>query len=84
MYYHYITLIIDYFQYFIIIIAQDNTILSRLSHPALTTVDMEISRLGIESAEMMLQLLGTENPMPRRLIFYPGLIKRESCGPAPE
>lgn len=63
------------------VIAQDNTILSRISHPALTTVDMEISRLGIESAEMMLQLLATEKPMPRRLIFYPRLIKRESCGP---
>lgn len=63
------------------VIAQDNTILSRISHPPLSTVDMEVSRIGIESAEMMLQLLGSINPSPRRLIFYPSLIRRESCTP---
>lgn len=61
------------------IIAQDNTILSRISNPRLTTIDMAVSRLGIESAEMMLQLLNSRNPSPRRLIFYPELIERESC-----
>lgn len=63
------------------IIAQDNTILSRISHPPLSTVDLEVSRIGIESAEMMLQLLGSLNPSPRRLIFYPRLIRRETCTP---
>jgi len=61
------------------IIAQDNTFLSRISIPALTTVDMNASRLGVESAEMMLQLLNSKNPSPRRLIFFPELIIRDSC-----
>jgi LacI family transcriptional regulator, galactose operon repressor len=61
------------------LVAHDNTILSQISEPAMTTVDMNTSRLGIESAEMMLQLLNSKNPSPRRLIFYPELIIRESC-----
>jgi len=65
------------------IIAQDNTILSRISDPELTTLDMNPSRLGKESAEMMLQLLSSENPSPRRLVFFPDLIIRDSCAPCP-
>lgn len=62
------------------VLAQDNTILSRISNPALSTLDMNPSLLGSESAEMMLQLLNSDNLLPRRLIFYPELIKRDSCG----
>ncbi len=66
------------------LVAQDNTILSRISEPAMTTINMNPPRLGIESAEMMLQLLHTENPSPRRLVFYPELIIRNTSGTAPE
>ncbi|MGL1893319.1 MAG: LacI family transcriptional regulator [Spirochaetaceae bacterium] len=58
------------------LVAQDNTVLSRLSHPQITTVDMNPPRLGIEAAEMMLQLLKHKNRTPRRLMFYPDLIVR--------
>lgn len=61
------------------LIAQDNTFLSQITEPAITTVDMNPSRLGVEASEMMLQLLGSSNPSPRRLIFYPDLIIRDSC-----
>jgi len=61
------------------VVAQDNTILSRISTPAMTTIDMNPSGLGSEAAEMMIQLLNTENPSPRRLTFYPELVVRESC-----
>lgn len=61
------------------ILAQDNTILAQISDPALTTLDINPSRLGTESAGMMLELLNSSNPSPRRLIFYPELIIRNSC-----
>jgi DNA-binding LacI/PurR family transcriptional regulator len=61
------------------VVAQDNTILSVISTPAMTTIDMNPSGLGHEAAEMMIQLLKTENPSPRRLTFYPELVIRESC-----
>lgn len=61
------------------LVAQDNTILSRISEPAMTTIDMNPGRLGTEASEMMLQLLNSSSPSPRRLIFYPELIIRNSC-----
>lgn len=61
------------------LIAQDNTFLSQITEPAITTVDMNTSRLGVEASEMLLQLLNSKNPSPRRLIFYPELIIRDSC-----
>ncbi|MBI9106692.1 MAG: LacI family DNA-binding transcriptional regulator [Spirochaetales bacterium] len=61
------------------LISHDNTFLSQLSNPPITTVDMTPARLGYESAEMMIQLLKHDDPIPRKLIFYPELIKRASC-----
>lgn len=60
------------------IVAHDNTVLSKLSSPQLTTVDMNPERLGIEASEMLLQLLNNKNRTPRRLTFFPELIIRES------
>lgn len=60
------------------VISHDNTVFSLISHPQLTTVDMNPSRLGVESSEMMLQLLNAKERSPRRLILYPELIIRES------
>jgi len=61
------------------IVTHDNTYLSRISRPSLTTISLNPPRLGYEAAEMMLQLLKQENPYPRKLIFNPELIIRESC-----
>ncbi len=60
------------------LIAHDNTVFSLISDPQMTTIDMNPERLGTESAEMMLQLLNSKARSPRRLIFYPELIIRES------
>lgn len=60
------------------LIAHDNTVFSLISHPQMTTVDMNPSRLGIESSEMILQLLNSKQRSPRRLILYPELIIRDS------
>ena len=61
------------------LIAHDNTYLSRISQPSMTTINLNPPRLGYEAAEMMLQLLKQGNPYPRKLIFNPELIIRESC-----
>jgi LacI family transcriptional regulator len=61
------------------VMGHDNTYLSRISSPFMTTVDLFPSRLGFEAAEMMLQLLRQDNPYPRRLMFNPELVIRESC-----
>ncbi len=61
------------------LMAHDNTFISRISHPFMTTIDLFPSRLGLESAEMMLQLLRQDNSYPRRLMFNPELVIRESC-----
>lgn len=58
------------------LISHDNTVLSKISQPQMTTVDMFPSRLGIESSEMMIQLLKSKSPSPRRLTFYPKLVVR--------
>ncbi len=63
------------------VVAQDNTILSQIAVPPLTTMDMNTSGLGTLASEMMIQLLESENPAPRRLIMYPQLIIRESSCP---
>lgn len=60
------------------VIAHDNTVFSQISHPQMTSVDINPERLGIESSEMMLQLLKSKNPIPRRLILYPELVVRDS------
>ncbi|MGL1892913.1 MAG: LacI family transcriptional regulator [Spirochaetaceae bacterium] len=60
------------------LVTHDNTIFSLISHPQMTTVDMNPERLGIESSEMMLQLLSSKDKTPRRLLIYPELIIRES------
>ena len=62
------------------VITQDNTMLSHISVPRLTTVDMKTSLLGAEAAQMMCQILESGNRHPRRLVFYPELIVRDSCG----
>ena len=61
------------------LMAHDNTFISRISHPLMTTIDLFPSRLGLEAAEMMLQLIKQDNPYPRRLMFNPNLVIRESC-----
>ncbi|MGL1893323.1 MAG: LacI family transcriptional regulator [Spirochaetaceae bacterium] len=60
------------------LVAQDNTFLSKISDPQLTTIDMNPSRLGTESAEMMLQILKHKKRYARILTFNPELIIRNS------
>lgn len=62
------------------VVAHDNTVFALISHPQMTTVDMNPSRLGIEASEMMLQLLNSKQRSPRRLTLFPELIVRESTG----
>lgn len=61
------------------LLAHDNTYISKISQPAMSTINLNPPRLGFEAAEMMLQLLKHDNPYPRKLIFNPELIIRESC-----
>ena len=61
------------------VVGHDNTVFSIISNPQMTTVDMNPERLGLESAEMMLQLLNNSNRSPRRLTLYPQLVIRESA-----
>lgn len=60
------------------IVGHDNTFISKLTEPTLTTVDMHIHQLGVESALMLMQLLKNKSARSKRLTLFPDLIIRGS------
>ena len=65
------------------LINQDNTYLSTVFHLGITSIHMKMSLVGSATADMMLQLVNSENRESRKLIFYPDLVIRDSTGPVP-
>lgn len=60
------------------IIGFDNTIISQISQPTLSTVDHNMTRLGITAAERIFQIIDAPYEDPRKVVMTTKLIVRES------
>lgn len=63
------------------IIGFDNTLLSQISSPKLTSVDLNIKQVGEKSAMELLDIISTGFHLNRKVIMDTSLVVRESCGP---
>lgn len=65
------------------VVSVDNTKISQLTTPELTSIDVNMCEMGRVAVERLLQLI--EDPSRPTLSIYitPSLIRRESSGPAP-
>ncbi|SIS40614.1 LacI family DNA-binding transcriptional regulator [Salimicrobium flavidum] len=61
------------------VISFNNTIVSRLSSPALTTVDTNADQLGYYSAETLIDKLRKPEMMNKSLVIPTNIVERESC-----
>lgn len=61
------------------IISFNNTIVSRLSSPALTTVDTNADQLGYYSAETLVEKLKKPDMLKRSLVIPTNIVERQSC-----
>lgn len=62
----------------IAIIGYDNTLVSEMTLPSLTTIDMRAKDLGKQGARMMMNLIENKPILERRLCLVPQLVTRES------
>ncbi|MDC7222494.1 MAG: LacI family DNA-binding transcriptional regulator [Spirochaetales bacterium] len=65
------------------LVGHDNTPYAALVKPALTTVEMNMAELGAAAARRMVERLEGGEQAPRRILFSPELIVRESTARAP-
>lgn len=61
------------------IIGFDNTILSKISKPGLTTVDLNMKYIGEKSAKEILYMVRNKKLKVDKIVFNTKLIYRESC-----
>ncbi|SIS80687.1 LacI family DNA-binding transcriptional regulator [Salimicrobium salexigens] len=61
------------------VISFNNTIVSRLSSPSLTTVDTNAGQLGYYSADTLIEKLQKPAMMNKSLIIPTNIVERESC-----
>ncbi|SFK16417.1 transcriptional regulator, LacI family [Halobacillus dabanensis] len=61
------------------IIGFNNTMIARLSNPALTTVDTQSFQLGHESARNLIELLNRPDMIKKSVIIPTIIIERDSC-----
>ncbi|GAA0721382.1 LacI family DNA-binding transcriptional regulator [Clostridium malenominatum] len=57
----------------------DNTLLAHVSHPRLTTVDLNMKEIGKKAALEILDIIDKENKTKKKIIIGTNLIIRESC-----
>ena len=62
------------------VIGFDNTLLSKYSDPKLTSVDQNTFQLGFNSAQLLLEKIGSKENYSKRIILSTELIERESVG----
>ena len=62
------------------IIGQDNTFLSYITSPSLTSIAYNYEKLGEELVSIALKVIAKED-VPRETILTPSLVQRESCAP---
>lgn len=61
------------------IVSFNNSMIARLSHPQLTSVDINSFQLGIEAASQMINHIENPNLMATKIIVPHQLIERDSC-----
>ncbi|OCA86272.1 MULTISPECIES: LacI family DNA-binding transcriptional regulator [unclassified Bacillus (in: firmicutes)] len=61
------------------IIGFNNQILSQHSRPPLTSIEIHISRLGIEATKSLIEKIKDPNTFPKRVTVPTQFIERESC-----
>ena len=61
------------------IISFNNSMIARLSHPQLTSVDINSFQLGIEAASQMINHIENPNLMATKIIVPHHIIERDSC-----
>ncbi len=59
------------------VIGRNNSIHSRFSSPALTTIDLHMNKAGLSAADLLLENL-SGNSMPGKIILAGSLVERES------
>lgn len=64
------------------VIGFDNTLLSQISYPKITTVDLKMESVGRKAAEKMLNLIEDEDSYKIKIVLDTSLVIRESCGKA--
>lgn len=66
------------------IISFNNSLLARLTSSQLTSIDINPFRLGTESAEQLISLIGSHESCAKKIIIPHRLTIRSSCAPPPE
>lgn len=61
------------------VIGFDNTLLSSITRPALTSVDLNMKEIGSRAAVELLDIIENESNIRKKIIFDTKLIIRESC-----
>ena len=62
------------------IIGFDNTLLSQISHPKLTTVDLKMNEIGYRAAIELLDVIKNDFKGVKKIVLEANLVLRESCG----
>jgi DNA-binding LacI/PurR family transcriptional regulator len=64
------------------VISFNNVLLTEISRPPLTSVDIDIFRLGYEAAKSLIQITENPNETVKRIIVPYKIVKRQSCAEA--
>lgn len=65
------------------IISFNNSVLSKISNPPLTTVDTQIYQLGYEAANCLIELVKDSEMFNKSVIIPTVILERASCAPPP-
>ena len=61
------------------IISFNDSLFAKLTHPPLTSVDVNSFQLGIEAASQLINHIENPNLMATKIIVPHSIVKRESC-----
>jgi LacI family transcriptional regulator len=64
------------------IVGFDNTLLAKITHPKLTTVDLNMKEIGHRAALELLDIIENDSKSRKKIILDTRLVVRESCGTA--
>lgn len=62
------------------VIGCDNTLISEVTHPKLTTIDLNKKQIGKRAAAEIIDIVQNKGAARRKIILNTSLIVRESCG----
>lgn len=61
------------------VIGSDNTLLSKISYPKLTTIDLKMDRVGKKAAEEMLNMIENRTDYRIKVVLNTSIVIRDSC-----